>query len=47
MALARIKDTSGDTRNNVKMFLIKILKYNDNSNNDVPSLSSIFAGFVC
>ena len=35
MALARIKDGSGDTRNTVKMFLIKMLKYNENSNNEV------------
>jgi hypothetical protein len=35
-ALAKIKDGSGDTRNNVKLFLIKILKFNDNSNNYVP-----------
>jgi len=34
-ALARIKDGSGDTRNNVKLFLIKILEFNDNSNNFV------------
>jgi transcription initiation factor TFIID subunit 2 len=34
-ALARIKDGSGDTRNTVKLFLIKLLKFNDNSNNDV------------
>jgi transcription initiation factor TFIID subunit 2 len=38
-ALARIKDASGDTRNTVKTFLIKILKFNDNSNNDVRLLS--------
>jgi len=36
LALAKIKDSSGDTRNSVKSFLIKLLKYNDNSNNDVP-----------
>jgi len=35
-ALAEIKDISGDTRKNVKDFLITLLKLNDNSNNEVP-----------
>jgi len=34
-ALARIRDGSGDSKNSIKMLLIKILKFNDNSNNDV------------
>jgi hypothetical protein len=56
-ALARIKDGSGDTRNKVKLFLINILKFNDNSNNyvlsptpfltTIPSLSCLFYFVFC
>jgi len=35
IALSRIKDGAGDTRNTVKMFLIKMLKFNENTNNEV------------
>jgi len=45
-ALARIKDGSGDTRIKVKFLLIKILKFNDNSNNFVL-LPESFCSLPC
>jgi len=37
-AAAQIKDNSGGSRKNVKNFLLKQLKLNDNSNNEVPTI---------
>jgi transcription initiation factor TFIID subunit 2 len=35
LALSQIKDSAGDTRSTVKSFLVKMLKFNENTNNEV------------